>query len=176
MVSIGAILYSFTQQTFNDAIWFLEEAEKLDGNETPFVYWKYCTWSIIASAVFMESYLKSHIKSIIEDADPSILEQYEDSNLGFFKNVDFIDATFDSNIKDVSDDDWKNIDRIISVRNTIVHYNKVNISSYTTIENARQGIKACRSFFKKLNNVIGIDSSKYHWIDKIQSENYDAPK
>lgn len=176
MVSIGAIIYDFRQMSFNDAICFLEEARKLDKDKTPFAYWKYCTWSIIASAIFMESYVTSHIRGIIDEVEPSIVELYEESNLGFFRNIGFIEATFGSKINDGSDSEWKNIEKTIQIRNTIVHFKQVNISSYSTIENAEQGIKACRSFLHKLHSVMDIDASKLLWIDKTQCENYDIPK
>ena len=61
------LIVDFRQQIFNDALFTLEQAKKLDPLKTPFEYWKFCTWSIVSSAICMESYIKSHIKSITDE-------------------------------------------------------------------------------------------------------------
>lgn len=170
------IIYDFRQQIFNDVIWFLEHARSSNKNNTPFEYWKYCTWSIIASAIFMESYVTSHVRTIIEEIQPDNLELYEKNRFGFSENVDFVDATYGSKMRDKSNEEWRIISEVFEIRNKIVHFKEIGTWKHTTIENAEQGLIACRIFFKKLNNIIGVDSSKAVWIDKKHSENFDIPR
>jgi hypothetical protein len=182
MVSIDSILVNFTQQIFNDALNSLEKAKNLDKNKTPFEYWKYSTWSIVASAIAMESYLSEHINTIKDDMDQPLWKSYEKESFriaksrGIYSKIKFIELITDSKIIDETDNDWINISNIISLRNDIVHYRKIGIFNSITDINAENGIKACRDLVKKLHGIIFDSTTFPSWMDKKQSENYDIPK
>lgn len=182
MVSIGAILTSFTQQTFNDALYSLEQAKKLDKNATPFEYWKYCAWSIVASAIAMESYLADHIRTIKDDMDESLWRSYDRASnaiigsRGIYSKITFIELVTDYKIMDDNDYDWNNIKNAIKLRNDIVHYRKTGILNSINDLNGDNGIKACRDLIKKIHIAILGNTQFPKWIDKQQSENYDTPQ
>lgn len=164
----------FRQQIFNDALFSLEQAKTLDTKTQPFEYWKYCTWSIVASCMCMETYIKSHIKAITE-GDVDIEKIYQSyGHTGMYKNIKFIEDSTGNKIIDVSDVDWKNIADTIQLRNDIVHYNRYDIFNSLTTTNAENAIKACKDFIKKFHMVMDMPYTNFApWIDKIRSESYD---
>ncbi len=173
-----ALIVDFRQQIFNDALFTLEQARNLDPLKTSFEYWKYCTWSIVLSAICIESYIKSHIRSMTDEIDPNILVIYEqNTKLGFYACVRFIENLTDKIIINDSDSDWQNIAATITLRNDIVHFNRPNIFNSITVVNAANGIKACRDFIKKFHLAMDMPYINFApWIDKTKSENYDTPK
>lgn len=164
----------FRQQIFNDALFSWEQAKKLDAVKQPFEYWKYCTWSIVAACMCMESYIKSHIKVMTED-DPDILMIYQSYGKGgIYNNIRFIEDNTGNRIIDDSDPIWKNIENTINLRNDIVHFNRYDIFNSLTVTNTENAIKACRDFIKKFHVVMGMPYMNFApWIDKQQSQNYD---
>lgn len=182
MVSFGMILTSFTQQTFNDALFSLEQAKKLDKNTTPFEYWKYCAWSMVSSAIAMESYLTDHIRTIKDDMDESLWKSYDKAShkiigsRGIYSQITFIELVTDYKIIDENDSDWNNIKNAIKLRNDIVHYRETGIFNSINDTNGDNGIKACRDLVKKIHTAILGDTKFPTWMDKPQSENYDKPK
>lgn len=168
------LIVDFRQQIFNDALFSLEQAKSLDSLKHPFEYWKYCTWSIVAACMCMETYLKSHIKVIIE-SDSDIERIYQNyGRTGMYKNIKFIEDSTGNRIIDDSDPDWKNIADAIQLRNDIVHYNRYDIFNSLTIANAENAIKACRDFIKRFHVAMDLPYANFaQWIDKTQSENYD---
>ncbi len=182
MIRMGAILVNFTQQTFNDALYSLEQAKKLDKNETPFEYWKYCTWSIVTSAIAMESYLSAHIQTIKDDMGDPLWESYDKESQkivcgrGIFSKIKFIELITDSIIIDENNSDWINVKNTIKLRNDIVHYREIAIFNSINDTNADTAIKACRYLVKQIHTTI-LDSTQFPpWMDKHRSENYDASK
>lgn len=171
------LLVDFRQQSFNDALSSLEEAYKIDKLSHPFAYWKYCTWSIISSCMCMESYIKSHVVSIISEIDPTILQIYEQPNgLGFIKCVKFLELITDCCIIDDCGYEWSNIDKTRQLRNDIVHFNRPDIFNSIHIENAENAIQACRDMVKKFHLVMDLPLSNFaSWINKKHSQNYDKP-
>lgn len=169
------LIVDFRQQIFNDALFSLEQAKKIDSIKQPFEYWKYCTWSIVAACMCMEAYIKSHIKVIIE-SDSDVEEVYQSyGHIGMYKNIKFIEDSTGNNIIDASDANWRNIANTIQLRNDIVHYNRYDIFNSLTIMNAENAIKACRDFIKKFHVAMDMSYANFApWIDKTQSENYDG--
>lgn len=175
---VDTLIVDYRQQTFNDALYFLEEAKKIDPQKKPFDYWKNCILSIILSCVCMESYIISHIRSMTDEIDPQIWVIYQNNKrMGFYSKVKFIEFISDSKIIDEGDSEWKNITDAIEIRNDIIHFNQENIFSIITISNAGNAINACRDFVKKINNAIGLDNKQFsRWIDKKTSEDYNKPE
>ena len=174
MVSMSIILVNFSQQTFNDALWSLEQAKNLDKNNEPFSYWKFCSWSIVSSALCLESYITSHLRSMSDEIDPNIWSYLKGSIGGFYAKIKYLENISDAQIIDESDSDWNNIAQIIQLRNDIVHFNRVDIFNSINETNAENAIKACRDGIKKLHSAIGINYTKgAAWIDKQKSEKYD---
>lgn len=173
---MDALVVDFRQQIFNDALFSLEQAKALDAMKQPYEHWKYCTWSIIAACTCMESYIKSHIKVIIEnDADiERIYQSY--GRAGMYQNIRFIENSTENRIIDASDADWNNIANTIQLRNDVVHFNRHDIFNSLTITNAENAIKACGDLIKKFHVAMDIPYINFApWIDKTQSENYDKP-
>jgi len=171
---MSTLIASYVQQSFNDALNYLEKAKSIDKNARPFDYWKFCTLSIILSCVCMESYIISHIRVIRDEMDPQIWSIYENGRpVGFYSKVKFIQFICDSVIIDDADSNWINISDSIKIRNDLIHFNQENIFQLITTTNAEKSIKACRDFIKKVNNAIGLDNSQHaNWIDKQTSEDY----
>jgi len=176
---MDSILVNYPQQIFNDALYSLEEAKKLDKNKTPFEYWKYCTWSIVSSTISVESYLTDYLKSIKDDMGSQLSTIYESGtreqirSKGIFFNIKFIELITNNTIIDNNDDDWNAISDAISLRNDLVHYRKIGIFNSINDTNAENGIKACRDLIKKFHSAIGTNYPI--WVDKRQSESYDLP-
>lgn len=171
---MDALVVDFRQQIFNDALYCLEQAKQLDQNTKTFEYWKYCTWSIVAACMCMESYIKSHIKVMTEN-DPDILMIYQSYGKGgIYNNIKFIEDSSGNKIIDISDPVWRNIENTITLRNDIVHFNRYDIFNSLTVTNVENAIKACRDFIKKFHVVMDMPYSNFApWIDKLQSQNYD---
>jgi hypothetical protein len=176
IINTPAFVYDFSQQSFNDAICFLEQAKKQDFFKKPFKYWKYCVWSIVASSAFFESYTIAHIRRITHSVDQSIFDAYTEPEkmMGFPQNIEFIDTTFDSKINDPLDKDWQNIEYIRDIRNKIMHHKKLDIMNDFTVDNAQMGINVSRSLVKKLHSIEGTNYKKFaYWIDATKCIDYD---
>lgn len=60
--SIDALLVNFPEEMFNDALFFLEEAKKLDKQETnDWLRWRYLRGSIMYSLITLEAYVNIFI-------------------------------------------------------------------------------------------------------------------
>lgn len=175
---MDALAVDFRQQIFNDALYCLEQAKQI-GTSKPFEHWKYCTWSIVSAAICMESYITSHLEAL-KQSDPTRFQRCEQQvrqtirAKGFRFKISLVECIIASQIIDDQDNDWKNIDNTITLRNDIVHFNRIDIFNSITITNADNAIKACRDLVKKYHSAAGTDYLQFApWIDKQQSENYD---
>lgn len=180
MVSFGVILVNFPQQAFNDALYSLEEAKKLDKTSTPFEYWKYCTWSMISSMISMESYLTDYIQIIKDDVGKSFCKPYENESItiskakGIYSKIRFIELITDTRIIDDNDSEWQNISNSITLRNDLMHYRNAGIFNVINDSNASNAIKACSDMIKKFHISLDLDyRESASWIDKKHSEKYD---
>lgn len=176
------ILYDFRQEAFNDALFFLEQAQSVkDPNLEPFRYWRYCKWSVMTSAIFMESYLISHIRAILNEIDPELLSIFQKNppkgfRSGFYANLKLLEFITDSIIMDDTNHDWKSIGTTVTLRNHIAHFKEGVFPNSLTLENAETAVISCRLFVKKFHTLLGDDYTKFApWIDKQSSDNYDIP-
>lgn len=179
-VLLDAIIVDHRQQTFNDALYFLEQATKITKPiDQPFEYWKNCMYSIISVTVCMEAYMTMENKSIKDQNALSAWESYEknarkDFPNGIYRKIRFLEYFYKMKIIDDKDVEWMNIHDVIKLRNDIIHFNRVDIFNSITLTNAQNAIKACRDLIKKFHSRVGTNSPK--WTDKTHSENYDNPK
>jgi len=179
VVSVGAIIVDYRQQTFNDALYFLEQAKKITKQiEQPFEYWKNCTYSIISATLCMEAYMTMENNAINESNNKTAWEacnkQLKSYPNGIRKKMRFLECFYKIQIMDFQDPDWMNICSVIKLRNDIIHLNRVSIFNSITLTNAQNAVKACRDLIKKFHKGVGTNPPK--WIDKSNSENYDNPQ
>lgn len=169
-MSFGAILVSFEQQTFNDAIFFFEKIGSLSEKQ-PFERWRYITWTIVAADTCMEAYLNAFIQNKLNEQAGKI---FQDNTYSFDKKISyFLEEILGLSISK-GDEAWKNIMNLVKLRNKIVHHKTSHaIFNELTPENASKAVSSCKELIKRLHQAEG--TSYPTWIDKIKSENYDTP-
>jgi len=175
--SMDMIIVNFTQQIFDDALFSLEEATKLEPNKEPFKCWKYCTWSIVASAMCMESFITGHLKFLEDQVDSSIWRSYERESIklsgnkkGFFSKLKLIELITNSTIINTGDLNWDNIQDTIKLRNDIIHFNRNDIYNSINQTNAENGVKACKNLVEKIDHALNLPHpSSTPWITKTKS-------
>lgn len=163
-----AIIVSFEQQTFNDALHFLERADGLTEDHV-FERWSYFTWTIVAADTCMESYLNSFITAKLKEQSSKI---FDDIPFNFDKKINLFIEQVLTLVIDKSDKGWQDIKDTVQLRNKILHH-KTSSAIFNELNrnNAEKAINACRELVKKLHKAEGAQHPT--WIDKTKSENYD---
>lgn len=166
------LIVSLPQQSFNDALFCLEEVQKLDKNKKPFEYWKYCIWSIISSTICMESYLTQYIYDRNKEVGEK--QDFLKMNLNFPTKITYLQKKLGTKIPSYDSKDFYRIREARMIRNDIIHFRKYNIFNEITEQNAIETIEACRDLVKL---ILGGDGKDYNhdaqWINKTKSEKYD---
>lgn len=163
IMKIDAILSSYQQQTLQNAIDFLDKAKKIIPNDDPINYWSNCAWSIVSFATCIESFLTGHILAKIGETEiPNT--QMPGYKWGFAQKIKFIENKLKIQISD-STSDWKNIIAMIHVRNDIIHFNKLGITTHLKVNNAEKMQDACKYVIKRCKICFGVKYAP--WVERF---------
>jgi len=160
---MDVVLSSYQQQTLKNAIDFLDKAKQIDPNKDPVAFWSNCSWSIISFVTCIESYLTGHILSKIgEDKIPN--SKIKTRKFGFSEKIKYIENVLKIQISD-STQDWKNVICITYIRNDIIHFNKLAITSLLTVDNAEKARDACKYVIKRCKTCFGTTYPT--WVEQF---------
>lgn len=161
---------------FNDALFFLEEAKKLDKQtRNDFLRWRYLRASIIYSLTSLEAYANTFIIDHIPNnlRLPRVADDFADEQMSLAIKFERIVPLIIGKEIDKTKPEWENFQTIRKIRNKIVHYTG-GIQIYNeddiygvNVNNAEKGIKMVRGMIKQLNSLVG---TKYPpWVDREKS-------
>jgi hypothetical protein len=161
---IDVILSSYEQQTLQNAIDFLQKARNTT-EEDPIEYWSNSAWAIISFATCIEAYLTGHILAKIGEHEipNSKITGY---NFGFTKKIRYIEQDLKTQISD-STHDWQNVVDVMRTRNSIIHFNKIAITSLLTVDNAEKARDACKYVINRCK--ICFDAKLPQWVEQFAS-------
>lgn len=159
---MNVVLSSYQQQTLKNAIDFLDKAKQIDPNNDPVAFWSNCSWSIISFVTCIESYLTGHI--LAEIGEHEIPNSKIKKRIGFSEKIEYIEKDLNIQISD-STQDWKNVTCMTHIRNDIIHFNKLAITSLLTVDNAEKARDACKYVIKRCKTCFG---TKYPtWVEQF---------
>jgi len=166
MVTLDVVIYDFKQQTLRDALNFFDKAKKTDPNANPLEYWSFCSLSIISSAICMESFLTGHIHAKMKEKKVSKRKVKDLS--GFYSKIGLIEQKWNVNFQDDLEK-WKKVRKAIRIRNKIVHFNKLDLASLMTLDNAKDSLLACKYLLYRCKKGFKVKYAP--WVESfIKSE------
>ena len=172
-------LVSFPAEMFNDALFFLEEAKKLDptpGND--WLRWRYLRASILYSFACLEAYVNSLIADHLHNVLglPEVAKNFRNARTINLEAK--IDTVYPILVRkkpiDKKRREWKDFETIRTIRNRLAHY-KGGTKIYrdqdpygVNIPNAEKGIEMVRLMVKYLKQLAG---ERYPpWVDQTHSK------
>jgi hypothetical protein len=166
---------NFPCEMFNDAMYFLEEAKRLNANpQNDWLRWRYLRASLIFSITSLESYVNTFISDITTKtlSLPNVADKLSKKRLDLETKFDCIIPLITKKHIDKNKKEWSDYKIIKKIRKRLVHYTggtKIydNSDCGINIPNAEKGITMVRGIIKQLNSLIG---QKYPpWVDRKHS-------
>jgi hypothetical protein len=174
---VSTRLVSFPAEMFNDALFFLEEAKKLDLiPENDWLRWRYLRASILYSFACLEAYVNSFIADYLNGVLKltEVAKNFKDARISIERKIDTVFAILIRKPIDKSRKEWEYFKTINTIRNRLAHYSG-GTAIYNdrdkygvNIANAEKGILMARIMVKYLKQLAG---EKYPpWVDQVDSK------
>lgn len=166
----------FSREMFNDALYFLEQAQLLDPRpKNDWLRWRYQRATIIYSIACVESVINGLIlRRAKEQGNKKLVKAIRKGGIHLPIKILSTYPKLISKKMDKKRNEWKYFDHIRRIRNKITHYsggteiyNDENLNG-VTIDNAKKAIEMVRIMVKHLYNLGGNDNPD--WVDQKESE------
>lgn len=160
---MSARLVDFPAEVFNDALFFLEEAKRLDPiPENDWLRWRYLRASILYSSACLEAYVNSLIADCLHNAlGRKVAKNFRKERIGLEFKIYIVYAILIRKPIDKSRQEWKDFKIIKTIRNRLAHY-RGGTAIYNekgkysiNISNAERGITMVRDMVKYLKELAG---------------------
>jgi hypothetical protein len=171
-------LVSFPAEMFNDALFFLEEAKKLDSSsENDWLRWRYLRATIFYSYACLEAYVNCLISDTLRNIyglNDASKEFQMNRSIRLFNKINIVYPNIIGKSLDKSWATTTHFEVINEIRNRLAHY-KGGTAIYNdkdefgvNLTNAENGIKMVREIVKMLKKLSGEQYPP--WIDEVQSK------
>jgi hypothetical protein len=161
---------------YNDAMFFKEEAQKLDPTpENDPLLWRYLRTSIILSLTSLEAYVNTFISDYISSTSklPDMAQEFTKRRMSLNMKLEYIlPLTLDRRM-DKTTKEWTDYQTIRRIRSRLVNYTKGD-EIYKekalygiNMANVEKGLEMVRGMVKQL---CALAKQKYpSWVDQTQS-------
>ena len=172
--SVSAV--DFPCEMYNDALFFKEEAKKLDPTSENYrLRWRYLRASIIFSLTSTEAYVNTFISDHVSNTlgQPDMAQKMSKKRLSLDTKLEYILPLTTGKRMDKTKKEWIDYKAIRKIRDRLVHYDKgeeiyKDKAPYgINMANAEKGIEMVRGIVKQL---CALTKKRYPpWVDQTQS-------
>ena len=170
-------LVNFPAEMFNDSLYFLEEAKKLEPiPENDWLRWRYLRASILYSFACLEAYVNTliadHLRNVL--GLPEVAKNFRKRRISLEAKIDTVYAILVRKSIDKERREWNDFKDIQTIRNRLAHYSG-GTAIYrdqdpygVNISNAEKGIEMVRLMVKYLKQLAGERPPP--WVDQTHSK------
>ncbi len=164
------------REMYNDAMFFKEEAQKLDPTpENDMLRWRYLRASIILSLTSVEAYVNTLISTYISSTNklPDMAQEFSKRHMSLNTKLQYILPLATGKRIDKSAKEWADYQTIRRIRSRLVNYSKgEEIYKEKTLyginmTNAEKGIEMARGLVKQLCALTKQNCPS--WVDQTES-------